>query len=498
MLRRNVYNLSGWHASGALVRRCIDLSNPLSTSILLVVIVMLGLFHPAHANESLERLDSSPSAADATNTIESLSNRILAKQLEFLRLGLRLKHRGESKNLWRNRRQSFFAFTNSSLTSIGAFMAATGRLKYASHPEDAPNKIFENATIVRLLANSISIGGVLLEVGNDSIGVYKDHKAKLNLRGIGNQADEIQQEVISLVKQRAEALAKIQQPDLKRLYQLEEKVLADVHEAALEELGAFYSEAQGKRARRITQLSIIFTSNFVSGGGSLYSGIIVPHQFKNDPVRRTRYGGVGGITDIATGSANIMMPLLASGSEMVKRRSAKKVLFKQLGSPNSQDIKQLKKDEETLRAAVSSSDPAISEGFEARRKVIASFLSVLKRHQEISERERRHAIQKMIVNVLDSGADASGGFSKVVNGIGGAVGAYRYTFDANKRFRVQGGTNLAYGIGNAIAVEEVVRGQIQLERKHAKDEQKHELLTQIMDDEIAQIEDAQRLLLAAD
>ncbi len=107
-------------------------------------------------------------------------------------------------------------------------------------------------------------------------------------------------------------------------------------------------------------------------------------------------------------------------------------------------------------------------------------------------------IQKMIVNVLDSGADASGGFSKVVNGIGGAVGAYRYTFDANKRFRVQGGTNLAYGIGNAIAVEEVVRGQIQLERKHAKDEQKHELLTQIMDDEIAQIEDAQRLLLATD
>lgn len=480
------------------MRRSFNRKDILNTSVLLVVLVMSCNCPIVYADESLSSLDTAGVAAQASSTVESLSNKILARQMEFLRLGLRLKNRGESKKMWRDRRQSFFALTNSSLTSIGAFMAAAGRLKYASHPEDAPNKLFENASIVRILANSISMGGVLLEVGNDSIGVYKDHKAKLNLRSISVQADEIQQEIVGLVKLRADALAKLEDPELKRLYKLEEKILADVHEAALEELGAFYSEAQGKRTRRIAQLSIIFTSNFVSGAGSLYSGVIVPHQFKSDPVRRTRYGGVGGITDMATGSANIMMPLIASGSEMLKRRSAKQVLYKQLGSPNSQDIKQLKTDEESLRAAVSLTEPALGEGFEARRKVIASFLSVLKKHQEISERERRHAIQKMIVNVLDSGADASGGFSKVVNGIGGAVGAYRYTFDANKRFRVQGGTNLAYGIGNAIAVEEVVRGQIQVERKHAKDEQKHELLTQIMDDEIAQIEDAQRLLLATD
>ena len=428
--------------------------------------------------------------------IETLTNRILARQLEFLRLGLRLKNRGESKKMGRERRQAFFALTNSSLTGVGAFMAAAGRLKYASYPEDAPNKIFENASIIRIIANSISMGGVLLEVGQDCIGSYRDHKNKLNLRSISEEANAIQQEITALVKQRTDAFSYVENAEMKRLYELEEKVLADVQEAALEELGAFYSEAQGKRTRRITQLSIIFSSNFVSGAGSLYSGVIVPHQFKSDPVRRVRYGGVGGITDIVSGSVNVMMPLASSGSEMLRRKSAKKVLFKQLGSPNEQDISDLKKHERALREAVSKVDPTLGKGFVARRKVIESFLAVLRKHKEISDKERSHAVQKMIVSVLDSGADASGGISKVQNGIGSVVGAYRYTFDDNKRFRVQGGTNLAYGIGNAIAVEEVVRVAVKREIKHSKDKKKHELLTQIMDDEIADIERAQQLLLA--
>lgn len=464
----------------------------------MVVSNFVLLSNPVLAAGDAELRGVAQTSGSGRASADALSNRILAKQLEFLRLGLRLKNRGESKKMGRDRRQSFFALTNSSLTGVGAFIAAAGRLKYASHPEDAPNKTFENASIVRVLANSISMGGVILELGNDSVGAYRDHKTGLNLRSIGKQANEIQQEISALFKQRALAVAALGEADGKALYELEEKILADVHEAALEELGAFYSEAQGKRARRITQLSIIFASNFVSGSGSLYSGVIVPHQFKSDPVRRTRYGGVGGITDMVSGSVNVMMPLASSGSEMLKRKSAKEVLLKQLGSPNAQDIEQLKVHGNALREAMSKRDTKLIAGFEARLKVVDTFLAVLKKHKEISDKERSHAVQKMIVSVLDSGADASGGFSKLQNGIGSAVGAYRYTFDDNKRFRVQGGTNLAYGVGNAIAVEEVLRVAVKREIKHSKDKRKHELLTQIMSDEIADIEEAQKLLLAAE
>lgn len=431
-------------------------------------------------------------------SIDSLSNKILAKQLEFLRLGLRLKNRGESKKLGRQRRQTIFALTNSSLTGVGAFIAAAGRLKYASNPQNASHTIFENASIIRFLANSISMGGVLVELGQDSIGAYRDRQNKLNLRSISKQANEIQQEVATLAKQRAESLAQIEAADTKHLYELEEKVLADVHEAALEDLGEFYSEAQGKRVRRATQLSIIFGSNLLSAAGSMYSGVIAPHQFRNDPVRRTRYGGVGGITDIASGSVNVSMPLVSCGSEMLERKSARKILFRQLGSTHNRDISRLRMHESALREAVTQTNLSLGEGFAARRKVVGSLLAVLKEHKEICDRERSHVVRNMILNILDSGADASGGFSKVQNGIGSLVGAYRYTFDDKKRFRVQGGTNLAYGIGNAIAVEEVLRVAVQREIKHAKSEKKHELLSQVLDDEIEEVEQAQTLLLATD
>ncbi len=122
----------------------------------------------------------------------------------------------------------------------------------------------------------------------------------------------------------------------------------------------------------------------------------------------------------------------------------------------------------------------IAEQFNARRAAIATLIEILDKHKGINEKERRHAVQKLVLSVIDSGADASGPFSKIVNGVGTTVGSYRYTNDANQRFCVMGGAGVAYGIGNAIAVEEVVRDGVTGEIKHKQDRNQHQLLVQIL------------------
>lgn len=431
-------------------------------------------------------------------TAQALSNRLLSKELELYRLGIELKSHSESRKLWRERRFTLYALANSSLTSIGAFMAGGGRLHFANRPAKAPASLFENATIVRVVANSISVGGVIVEFSKDAVDAHSDRRHHLNLASIVRQAQEIESEIHSLQEQRSVAASQISNESLRKLYQSEDLVLNDVHEAGLDELAAFYADAKAKKTRRIVQLALTGTSNLVSGAGSLYSGVIVPHRYKSDPIKRVRYGGVGGITDIATGSTNVMTPLICSAAEILRRRDSKAVLFKQVGAHDVKDLEAIKEHEKQVQSALRvTSDQAIA-GFEVRRKAIATVIAILEKHKEINDSERKDAVEKLVLSVLDSGVDSSGSFSKIVNGVGTTVGAYRYTRDAHKRFLVTGRAGITYGIGNAIGTEEVIRDGITREFKQSSKRKRHLLLSQILGDEVTSLRQSQLLLGEAD
>ncbi len=438
---------------------------------------------------------SSDQSKQYEREVQVLSNQILVGELDLLSLGLNLKRRGESKKIGRERRFTFYALANSSLTSVGAFMAGVGRLRYASNPEEAPDQLFENATIVRVIANAVSASGVVLEVGKDTFDSLLDRRLKLNLTSVAKEAERLQHEIALLSARRSVAVGNIGDPAMKKLHQYEQAVLDDVHEAVLDELAAFYAETQGNRASRVVQLTSTGVSNTVSGLGSLYSGIIVPRVYRDDPVKRVRYGGVGGITDVSTGSLNAVTPLLTLGANIVRRRDSKAVLFKQLGAHDFKNYVDLKSHESSLQCVLNASDGAMDKDFRLRRSAIAEVIRILENHRDISDKERRKVVRQLFWNILDSGADASGSFSKIVNGTGTLAGAYHYTFDDRKRFRVTGATGIVYGIGNAIAVEEVGRDMFTREIRRKKQKQRRQLLGQIMDSEISAVHKVRNDLL---
>lgn len=451
---------------------------------------LISLILVSHFSITAVSAQSSDQSSQHEQEVQILSNQILAAQLDLLQLGLELKRRGESKKIGRERRFTCYALANSCLTSVGAFMAGAGRLRYASNPTEAPEQLFENATIVRVIANAVSASGVVLEVGKDTVDSMIDKRLKLNLGSVEKEAERLQQEISLLSSRRLIAVASIEDQAQKKLHQFEQAVLDDVHEAVLDELAAFYAETKGNRASRIVQLTSTGISNTVSGLGSLYSGIIVPRVYRDDPVKSVRYGGVGGITDVTTGSLNAATPLLALGANIVSRRDSKAVLFKQIGAQDFKNYIELRRHENTLQSMLKASECANLQSFRPRRNAIAQVIEILENHREISDKERRKVIRQLFVNILDSGADASGSFSKIVNGTGTLVGAYRYTFDDKKRFRVTGATGIAYGIGNAIAVEEVARDMLTREIRRKRQRRQHQLLSQIMDDEISALRKA--------
>ncbi|MBA3858188.1 MAG: hypothetical protein C0507_14885 [Cyanobacteria bacterium PR.3.49] len=431
----------------------------------------------------------SSQAAEQYQDIERLSNLILVKELKILSLGIGLRKRTESKRLGRERRFSLYALANSSLTSIGAFISGAGRLHYASMPKKAPNSLFENATIIRVIANSVGVGGVLFEVSKDTVDASKDRIAKNDPKSVVKYAELLIKEVTLLRKERSYLIA--QMPETERLhFDDEETFLIDMQDAVLTEFRALYEDVKGKRARRHTQLFLTASSNLVSGAGSLYSGVIVPHKYKNDPITRTRYGGVGGITDITTGSVNILTPFSVTGAEILQRHDTQAVLLRQLGAGDIFDLEQMKRHQMKFQTQRETSICSTTE-IAARRKAAEAVITILEKHKELNKQERSHALKKLMARVLDSGVDASGSFSKVVNGIGTTVGAYRYTRDARKRFLVTGRAGITYGIGNAIGVEEVIRDGILREIRHDRGKRNHTLLSQILDDELAVLDEAQ-------
>lgn len=438
-------------------------------------------------------MQSQSCAHAAGDDVETLSNEIVTKELKLLRLGIEVKRNIESKRLWRERRFSMYALANSTLTCIGAFMTGAGRLHYANEPKKAPNSLFENATILRVVANSVSVGGVLVEFSLDAVGARKDRKRKLDRACIMRQAEKLNAEIRNLLKERAAAISSGSREKLSDLYDDEGRLLADLHEAVIDELAAFQAEARGKKARRLAQLTLTGASNFASGAGSLYSGIIVPHNFKHAPLERIRRGGVSGITDIITGSTNIATPLLATAAEAWQRRDLDAVLLKQLGAADVLDLYRLEQEQRQLQSKYSDLNDTPAS-LPARQEAIATAISVFHKHQEINQQEHKHALMKLLMSVADSGVDSSGSFGKVTNGIGTAVGAYRYTRDAHKRFLVTGNAAIAYGVGNAIGVEEVLRDGITREVKHTRQKNQHQLISQVLDDELSSLEAAENAI----
>ncbi len=116
-------------------------------------------------------------------------------------------------------------------------------------------------------------------------------------------------------------------------------------------------------------------------------------------------------------------------------------------------------------------------GVVLRKEALKASAKILQKRNTMLADEQNAARKRFIENMAVS--SVAGG-SKIANGIGGTVGAFKYTRDAYHRFEVQGGTALAYGAGNALAALETARVRLGDEYKmlHKKGLSKEEILNQ--------------------
>lgn len=418
--------------------------------------------------------------------IDSLSSDLMSKVIELLKLNTRLKMYLLPRSPWSGRRQSGLGFTNATLTSVGAYMNGVGRLHYLYTPKKAPLPLFEDAGIVRFLANAITCGAQVFEFCNDTVTDIKDKRQGVSLSIMRKRANELQQEIDGLLEKRKEALAELNN-DGHDLFHAEQSLFADMRDAATNEFAMYYSDAKANRFSRRLGYVVSLTSNITSGAGTIV-GIESAHLHGLKSRRRTHMGAVGGITDIITGSINVAAPFIIKGGQIAEAHFARKQICQELLSKQTDSLDSLLKHEKEFQSACAGSPQLEVKGVVLRQGAMQAAGKILEKRYSMLEGERKSARGRFYENVAVA---AIAGGSKITNGIGSTVGGFKYDGDSYHRLETLGGTAIAYGTGNALAALETARVRLKDEFKLLETGKNKSSKRDILNQQLKQLEDLQ-------
>jgi hypothetical protein len=406
-------------------------------------IALPGTAAPATLEESIQVSD-----------IDSVSNELLAREIEFLKLNTRLKLFLLPHSAWAARRSSGCAIANYTLTSVGAFTNGWGRLHYLYTPGKAPSPLFEDAGIVRFLANCVSTGSAAFEFCNDSFTDLWQRKHGVSLSTMHDRALVLQHEISELIDRRQSLLSSGNfKSETKTTLDKESLVFNDLYNAEANEFAFYFSQAKGNTTLRRIGYLISVTSNVTSGAGTL-TGIEANHLHGLKKVRKNHMGGVGGICDIVSGSMNVLAPIATRSGAAIERHFSRNAICKGLNCQQSNDLFTLLADERANVAALPVRAELEVQGVVLRSEPLRAAANILEKRYSMRLSEQKAARNRFLENMAT--ATVAGG-SKIANGVGGAVGAFEFPRDSYHRFEVLGGTAIAYGAGNSLAALETAR-----------------------------------------
>lgn len=428
-------------------------------------------------------------AATITDDIGGITDNLIIKEIELLKLNMRLKLNSAPHSPWAARRWACTGITNNTLTSIGALKTAAGRFKYFNSPKKAPNDLFVDAAMCRLIANAISVGGATIELAADGISVWKEHKTGTDLGTTRRYADSLVAEIDELLGRREAAVSQIATDSPAKLILVNQgKVLRDMRDMACNEFARFYSEAKANRVTRDLNYAISWLSNFESGAGSFYGSVRAPQLHRVNSRVRTRMGGAAGITDIISGSLNIVAPLVSRGGGALVRVVSRNGMAAKLDLHQLDNLDAIEQHEQQLAESLTQ-QPSLDVHAELlRSKAFDTQTDILQQHEQMRHAEDRAARHRLIENMVNSGV--SGG-TKIANGVGAAVGAFQYTKQARPRFGWSGGTAIAYGVGNAFSGAETLRNQLWNEIHAESSKKKGTSTKQVLQQQLAELETVQ-------
>jgi len=386
--------------------------------------------------------------------IDNVSSELLAKEIEFLKLNTRLKLYLLPHNPWSARRSAGIGFTNGTLTAAGALMNGVGRLHYLYAPALAPTPLFEDAGIVRFLANGLSAGAAIFESCSDACADIKERGHGVSLSMMHDRALVLQHDIDELSSTRRSLILSRNFPtEKKAILDQEGNVLTDLRNAETNEFASCFAQAKGNRTSRNLGYTISIASNIGSGAGTLV-GIEANHLHGLSKVRRNHMGGVGGICDIVSGSLNVLAPIATRGGAAIERHFCGSKICQELDTQQSSTLKSLLAHQKANETALDGSPLLDLQGVILRTASLHAVSTILESRNSMRISEQSAARNRFFENLAVA---AIAGGSKITNGIGGTVGAFEFPRDSYHRFEVQGGTAIAYGAGNTLAAIETAR-----------------------------------------
>jgi hypothetical protein len=439
----------------------------------------------------IKKLISKPPATPAQMTnsdIDSLSSDIMAKELDLLKLNSNLKLH-QLATPWAGRRWWVFNMGGVGLTAVGAYLNGFTRLAYLhkNRINKVPKYQLPDATICRFTANSIMVGGGILEELALAWKDWQDKRHGVDLKVMSKFADSTQNDVDALLARR-EALVAALPPgsNERKLYESEGQVLRDVRDLAVNEFVRYYADSKSATAFFRTGYFWAAASNALA-----LSGGVVGYQAsltrRGTAHQRTTRGGYGGVADIIAGGMNQITPLVVRVAAHVAESGAKGKLCKQLDCKEPVQLDNLHSHQEQLHQLVSTTPELSVRGTVLRDNVLAKTTQIFDEHEklrlgDVKAKKRRLVSQLIFFTGI--------GAPKTVNGIGTALAGYHWTSpkEKQKAFRDVGYCATVYGVGYSVAMAELIRNQFMGEMRSAKAKREGRAPGQILKREIGEME----------
>jgi hypothetical protein len=360
------------------------------------------------------------SASEPDNSIhrvDSLSNEIIHKEIELLRLNTNFRMQNTATSRLKPWRQFAYAMAGNCTSEAGISHIAYARWRYWRRPAQASKPFLRTGPICLIVGHSFLAGGSLIEGTLDLIADGKIKKKGFDATTCRKRVVTLSKEIDELIEARQKSIDSCSASASEvALLNKEGAVLADLRDCSVNEFKQLSVRSTKWRTGR--NVSNLCTFGAASTGG--YIGALCSLLAIND--RNPRLAVPAGIGFICSGSIIALAPIASRVSASLAGKLKARTENKILGS--GQNLNQLDADRERLASMVaeltSGSAGSSASGerlsiYNAQTELLKKQVSMGQSEQQASKREFK---EKLLTSTIIGGTKIGYGTQLVLAGSG--------------------------------------------------------------------------------
>jgi hypothetical protein len=409
-------------------------------------------------NEPVPEGPPAQSPALSARYLDSLTTRIVEKELELLRLNTHLRIESTDRGRLKPWRVFLWNLAGAGASNAGIITVAAERWRTWQRPRTASRTTLKAGPLMLLIGHSCLVGGLLVEATLDTIKDYRVRKKGFDAKTTKKRALVLKDELDRLISERDNLTASSSElSDTEREFARQEgKVLKDVRDLALNEYCQFYARAVGRRLSRDTSylngLAAAGTGGYIGALGGLIAVA----------ARRPSVAGPAGIGFILSGSHIVAAPIVARFSAKLGAKFASRRVRRELGVIAAADGRTFDADRDALKRVASALPGSqLSPGLAARLAVYDSQDSILDAQGMMNTGERKKADRAFWERLVWNGAI---GGTKIAWGTLLSYAGFRY-YNHPQRFSksiAQGST--CFVVGTSFFILDTLQAHTRSER----------------------------------